>query len=194
MSEPVQLDQIEKDAHRTFNQDGLLYLFMSLLLAAVGLSFYDARFGFLGGMVALLIFPMEWFRRRVTYPRVGYARFRAPDGFVKGILGFTIVAIAVLVLFAFVRNGSFAQYLPFIISSIMGLSFFFGASLQGMRLRDWVVIGVMIVSGIWAVFRFDDWHTAVAIQMWITATLLLLIGAIDLVRFLKTHPVLEDPA
>lgn len=194
MSDPVSLEQIEKDAHRTFNQDGLLYLFMGVLLTAVGLSFYDSRFGFLGGLAALLIFPMERFRRHVTYPRVGYARFRAPEGFGRGILGFMIVAIAVLTLFAFVDNGRFAQYLPLVVSIVMGLSFFFGASLQGLRLRDWVVIGVMIVSGVWAVFRFDDWHTAVAVQMWITAGLLLLIGTYDLVRFLKAHPVLEDPA
>ena len=193
MTDPVQLDQIEKKAHRAFNQDGLLYLFMSLLLAAVGLSFYNDRFGFLGGMVALLIFPIEWMRRRVTYPRVGYARFHPPEGFGRGILGFMAVAIAVLVFFAFAGNGRLAQYLPFVISIVMGLAFFFGASLQGMRPRDWLVIGLMIVSGVWAVFRFDDWHTAVAIQMWITATLLLLIGAADLVRFIKTHPVVEDP-
>ncbi len=193
MSDPVQLDQIEKDAHRTFNQDGLLYLFMSLLLAAVGLSFYDSHFNFLGGMVALLIFPMEWLRRRVTYPRVGYARFRAPEGLLRGMLGFMVVVIAILVFFAFAGNGRLAQYLPFVISIVMGLSFFFGASLQGMRLRDWLVLGLMIVSGVWAVFRFDDWHTAVAIQMWITAALLLLIGAVDLVRFLRTHPVVQDP-
>jgi len=194
MSDPVQLDQIEKEAHRAFNQDGLLYLFMSFLLAAVGLSFYDSRFGFLGGMAALLIFPMEWFRRRVTYPRIGYARFRAPEGFGRGILGFMVVAIAVLVFFAFAANGRLAPYLPLVVSIVMGLAFFFGASIQGLRLRDWVVIGLMISSGIGAVLVFDNWHTAVAVQMWITAALLFLIGAYDLLHFLTAHPVLEGPA
>ena len=50
MSDPVSLEQIKKEAHRTFNQDGLLYLFIAVLLTAVGLSFYDSRFGFLGGL------------------------------------------------------------------------------------------------------------------------------------------------
>ncbi|MCP4357052.1 MAG: hypothetical protein GY796_03420 [Chloroflexi bacterium] len=188
MADPVSLTQIEKDAHRTFNQDGLMYLFMGVLLAAVGLSFYDTRFGFLGGLVALLIFPFELFRRRITYPRVGYARFKPPDGFGRGILGFMVAAIAVLTFFAFFDNGRLAKYLPFIISIVMGLSFFFGASMQGLRLRDWAVIGLMIVSGVIAMVVFDDWHTAVAVQFWFIAVLLIIIGTVDLIRFLHKYP------
>lgn len=194
MTDPVSLNDIEKKAHRTFNQDGLMYLFMGLLFGLIGLSFYDSRFAFLGGMAALLIFPMELFRRKITYPRVGYARFSAPEGFGRGILGFMVVAIAVLVLFAFAGNGRFAQYLPLVISIIMGLAFFFGASMQGLRTRDLVVIILMIASGVIAIFVSDDWHRAVALQMWFIGVILFVVGLVDLVRFLRTHPVLEEPA
>ena len=192
MSDPVSLEQIERNAHRTFNQDGLLYLFMGLLFALIGLSFYDQRFSFLGGMAALLIFPMELFRRKVTYPRVGYARFKPPEGLARGILGFMVVAIAVLVVFAFAGNGRFAQYLPVVISVVMGLAFFFGASIAGLRLRDWVVIILMISSGVLAIYFFDDWHTAVAVQFWFIAVLLLIIGVTDLIRFLRKYPTVHD--
>ena len=192
MTDPVSLDQIEKNAHRAFNQDGLMYLFMGLLFGLIGLSFFDPRFAFLGGMAALLIFPMELFRRKVTYPRVGYARFSAPEGLGRGILGFMVVAIVVLVVFAFAGNGRFAQYLPLIISIVMGLAFFFGASMQGLRLRDLVVIILMVASGVLAIFFIDDWHRAVALQMWFIGSILFLIGLVDLIRFLRTHPIIED--
>lgn len=193
MSDPVSLERIKKEAHRTFNKDGLLYLFMAVLLTAVGLSFYDSRFGFLGGLAALLIFPMEWFRRRITYPRVGYARFELPTGFTRGLLGFAVIAIAVLVFFAFFDNGSLAQYLPLLISGVFALAFYFGASMQGLRRRDWLVLGLIVVSGLITTAVFADWHTAVAVQMWLMAGILFVIGAWDLMRFLRAYPVMSDP-
>jgi hypothetical protein len=135
---------------------------------------------------------MQLFRRKITYPRVGYARFAPPEGLGRGIVGFMVVVIAVLVFFAFAGNGRFAIYIPIVISIVMGLAFYFGASMQGLHLRDWIVIGLMVLTGVITFGWFADWHTAVAVQLWFIGAILLLIGVFDLIRFLKTHPIIAE--
>jgi hypothetical protein len=192
MSEPIDLNEVERKVHRAFNQDGLIYLFMGILLTLVGLSFVNERLSWLGGTAVLLIFPIEILRRRITYPRIGYVRFDLPKGFTRGILGFVVIAVTVLSVLAFAGDGRFQRYLPLAISITMSLAFFFGASMQGLRLRDRVIIALMVVSGIGVTAVFEDWHWGTAVQMWLIALLLIIIGVIDLVRFVRRYPVMNE--
>ena len=193
MSDSIDLQQVEQNIRHRVNQDGLTYLFMGLLLAMVGWSLWDGRFAAFGGLAVLLIFPLEWVRKWITYPRIGYVQFKLPEGFGKGILGFMAVVIAVLVGMIFVADGRYQRYIPIIISGIFALSLYFGASMSGIRLRDWVVIVFMVGSSFATVSFFDDWHRATAVQMWITASLLVIMGTVDLIRFLRGNPVIEEP-
>ncbi len=187
----VNLQKIEQDARYAFSEDGLTYLFLGFLLALVGLSFYDSQFAAFGGLAALLIFPVKALRERITYPRIGYVEFSVPKNFGRGILGFMMGAIAVLVLVAFVANGRFRPIMPVIISISFGLAIYFATSMNGIRLRDWVVIGLMLMSGPLAAYFIESWRTATAVQMWITAVLLILMGTIDLIYFMNKYPVRE---
>ncbi len=188
----VDLQRIEDKARRAFGEDGLIYLFMGFLLFLVGLSFYDARFAAFGGLAALLIFPVRALRERITYPRVGYVEFKADPGLARGIGLFAIGAVAVLTLIAFVNNGRFQQYLPLAIAILFSLTLYFGASMSGVRFRDWAVIGLMMASGIVMIFGVDHWKTATALQMWITAVLLIIMGAVDLIRFMRKYPITPE--
>jgi len=117
-----------------------------------------------------------------------YVKFSPPPGTARGILGFMVFAIAILTLAAFAGNGRFTQTLPIIISGIFGMSFYFGASTQGLRIRDWIVIALMVIGGVVATAVTTTWHRGMAVQLWIVAALLILLGAADLLRFLRTHP------
>jgi len=192
MSNAVDLQKIEHAARRVFGEDGLTYLFMGVLLFLIGLSFYDEIFAALGGLAALLIFPVKALRERITYPRVGYVEFSAPAGMARGMITFMVVAIACLVFVAFAANGRFQHLLPFLIAIVFALSMYFGASMNGVRLRDWAAIGLMLVSGMATTLLIDDWRMATAMQMWITAVLLIIMGTVDLIRFIRKYPVIEE--
>ncbi|MCP5101125.1 MAG: hypothetical protein GY943_36730, partial [Chloroflexi bacterium] len=112
MTKQVDLHNIERDTRRLFSEDGLIYLFLGILIALVGLGFYDTRLSVFGGLAALLYFPLKAARERITYPRIGYVEFTPPAGFGRGILTFLIIAVVTLSLIAFVGNGRFQSIMP----------------------------------------------------------------------------------
>jgi hypothetical protein len=191
MRDPVDLQKVERNARHRFSEDGLLYLFIGLLLAMVGLSFFDARFSMFGGLAALLFFPLKALRERITYPRIGYVEFKVAEGTGRGILGFAVVAVAFLTLVAFVGGGRFQAFMPLAISIIFGLSMYFGASVNGIRLRDWVIMAITLAGGLATALWIDNWRMATAVLMWLTAVLLILMGTIDLIRFMRKYPLQE---
>ncbi len=187
----IDLEKIERNARRVFNQDGLIYIFMGLLLAMVGWSFSNTRFSGLGGLAALLIFPIEIVRRRVTYPRVGYAKFALPKGLARGLIGLTVVAVAALTLVAFVGDGMFQQYMPIAISIVFALSFYFGISMEGLRWRSLAIIALILAGGGAVTVLFEDWHWGTAVLFWIVAVILIPVGAIKLICFMRDNPIRE---
>ena len=188
MSRSIDLEQVERDARQTVNQDGILYVFMGLLLVTVGVSFMIPALSWIGILGILFVFPAEWLRKRITYPRIGYAKFQAPPGLWRGMGIFAALAVVVLIVAALV----WPRVLPVLIGGVFGLSFYFGSSMSGVRLRDWVVIGLMLVSGLITAVFFQDWHVATAVQLTLIGVILMVIGLVDLVRFIHVHPVLED--
>ena len=188
MSNSIDLEQVERYARQTINQDGVLYFFMGLLLVTVGVSFLIPYFSWVGILGILFVFPAEWVRKRVTYPRIGYAKFQTPPGFGRGIGIFAVGAVIILSIVAFMAP----RFLPVLIGGVFGLSFYFGSSMSDVRLRDWVVIGLMLVSGVITAVFFQDWHVATAVQLTLIGVILMVMGLVDLVRFIHVHPVLED--
>ncbi len=136
-------------------------------------------------MGILFVFPAEWLRKRVTYPRIGYAKFQTPPGFGRGIGIFAAGAVVVLTVVAL----TVPRVLSVLIGGVFGLSFYFGASMSGVRLRDWAVIGLMLGSGVVTAVIFNDWHTATAVQLCFVGSLLVLLGLVDLIRFVRKYPI-----
>jgi len=187
MSNSIDLEQVERDARQTVNQDGVLYFFMGLLLVTVGVSFLIPYLSWIGILGILFVFPAEWVRKRVTYPRIGYAKFQTPSGFGRGIGIFAVVAVIMLSIVAF----TVPRLLPVVIGGVFGLSFYFGASMSGVQWRDWVVIGLILVSGVGTAVIFNDWHTATAVQLSFIGIILIVLGLVDLIRFVREYPILE---
>jgi hypothetical protein len=195
MPQTLDLQNLEKDSRGVFSEDGLLYVFCGLLLLLIGASFAVPALLPLVGFSALLIYPVEALRRRITYPRIGYARFSAPSGTVRGILGFTIVSVIALCILAFFDGGRFQRYLPMAISIVFALAFYFGMSTHGVRPGDWFIIIVTLCAGFFATWRYDDWHDGAAALLGFVGLFLLVFGVIKLARFLRNYPYLEhgDP-
>ncbi|MCP4417457.1 MAG: hypothetical protein GY805_12605 [Chloroflexi bacterium] len=139
----------------------------------------------------MLFFPLKALRERITYPRVGYVEFFVPENFGRKKLGFLMVMTASLVLLAYVANGRF-PIMPIGFTILFGLILYFAASVKnGIRLRDWVVIGLALAIGGLATYLFENWRMGTAVQMWLMAVLFILIGTVDLIQFMHKYPVRE---
>ncbi len=192
MKQPVNLEQVEQDARRVFNQDGLIYLFLGIVLVMLGIGYTVPGLSWLGATAIFLVIPFEAIRKRITYPRLGYARFTLAKGTALGILGFAVVAAIVLAVMALGWNGRFQRYLPILIGIIFALSLYFGSSMYGTRWRDWGIMALMLASGVVVALQFNDWHRATAVQFSTVGLLVFLLGIIDLVRFVRTYPVSDE--
>ena len=186
----LNLQEVEQNARQVFNKDGLMYLFLGFMLIFAGFSFFDSRLGVLAGLSALLVFPLRGMRERITYPRVGYVKFLLPKHFERKKLGLMLAAVSTLVLLMYVANGRF-PVMPIGFAILLGLLLYFAASVKngGIRLREWVIIGLVLVSGALTTYFFEGWRTATAVHMWFMAAILILMGAFDLLQFIRKHPV-----
>ncbi len=108
----LDLDLLEQQARRRFNVDGLLYVFLGLLLLILGLSFRNPATAWIAAFGAFLILPASALRKRYTYPRIGYAKFEMQPGVGRGILLFALVVMVALFILAFAGGGRFQPYLP----------------------------------------------------------------------------------
>ncbi len=192
MSPSLDLQDLEKESRRVFAEDGLLYVFIGLLMLLIGAAFAVPALTGLVGLSALLIFPLERLRRRVTYPRLGYASFSMPSGSVRGILGFAAVAVILLALLGFAGGGRYQTYFPLAFSVVFSLSFYFGMSTHGMRARDWFLIALMLAAGLLATWRFEDWHDGAAALFGFMGLTCLAVGLVKLARFMRKYPPLPQ--
>jgi hypothetical protein len=190
--DPLNLQEIEKASRGVFNEDGLLYIAIGLLLLVVGLSFLFRPLLILVAFGALLVIPLEAVRRVTTYPRLGYAKFSAPPGTARGIALFAVVVIIILGAIALLGGGRFQQVLPLAYSIVFALAFYFGMSTQGLGRADKLLILVVLLTGLLTSLYFPDWHNSTAVLFTITGLFFIFFGLLKLLHFLHTTPLLNQ--
>lgn len=188
MLQKIDTQNLEKDARGMFSEDGLLYVFCGLLLLLIGAAFAVPALVPFVGFSAFLIYPVEILRRRLTYPRIGYARFAAPPGAVRGILVFAVLTAVALATLAFAGDGRFQRYLPLAFSIVFGLAFYFGMSAHGMHPGDWSIILVTFLTGLFTTWFYTDWHDSAAALFLFVGGVVLVFGLAKLAIFLHKYP------
>jgi len=191
------LTDLENKVQRRYDQDGAIETLMGFgfLLAGLGLASGTT----VGALAPVLVLPiaLAW-RRRITYPRLGYAavvdkrRGEFRRRFVPVAL--TVIALMILVIIAFEAagksvpgaNDAVARYQKIAIGLILSA---FVASLAALRRLPhlYVVAGLMMALFVGAVTLRISAGYALAV----TGTVLFAIGMVRLVRFLRDNPRLE---
>lgn len=192
MTDTRDLQEIEKEARGAFNEDGLLYVFIGLLLFFAGASFVYRPLLIFVALGSLLIYPLEALRRRLTYPRLGYAKFSAPPGTLRGILIFALITIFILAAIALFDNGRFQRILPLAFSAVFALSLYFGLSMQGLHAADVLLILATLLLGLIASWLYPDWRQGTAVSFTLTGLLFITFGLIKLFLFLCNVPLLDQ--
>ena len=206
MSGDFDLDGIERRAHLTYNEDGLLDIMTGLLMAFIGyyvLSKVDVPFA-----PFLVIFgPAVWasLKKAVTEPRIGQVKFgpgrRSRQQ--KAIMVFAVVVNVLMVLSFFVDTGpilgpwgtTLSTYGVILVGSgvVSLILFTIGHFNEISRFKGYAAISVpMFVVSHFLADPALDLFEKLALVMIPLGILMVAYGLLTLWRFVGKYPKLED--
>jgi len=195
MSESLDLNKLERKAFVSYHQDGLLDIFLGTLLAAWGLTMETMLRG-MGGIWFVVFFPILLLaRRRITYPRLGYARFtRERQNRRRMAVLFTLTALLGLMVAFLWSNQSFPglrdwlhRYIVIFFGGLIAAVLLFKAGISGIK-RLYLYAAVILIS-----FAAAQWSPfPIQYSFIISGAVILAGGAVVLVRFLRRYPVRQE--
>ena len=185
---PGELDtrRLERRMLLYYTQDGLWDLFVGVCAVSWSLLLridLVALVGAVCGMAAVLVIALK---QRITYPRVGYARFRsagASRGVIAGSVGF---GAACLLIVLTVRSGMAEVIRPYF-PVWMGLAIGALIAVAGwaFNARRFYLHGALI-------FLAGVAHQWGGVPLWLAVTIagvvIVVVGAVVLARFLRNNP------
>lgn len=195
MTQDADLKEIEQKAWTSYFHDGLWDIYGGFILLALGVAMLTGQMLWLALMVIGMV-PL-WARKRLTYPRMGYAKFspereaRTKRSRLIAFIGLGATLLIGFVLFALISLDSLPQWLEawladyFLVAFavMVGAIVAFGAYL--LRVARFYVYAVLV----FAAFAAGQWlDTSAGLLVTIAAGLILLCGTAVLVRFLRRYP------
>ncbi|HEC03934.1 MAG TPA: hypothetical protein ENI81_10400 [Phycisphaerales bacterium] len=190
MISSVDMMKVERESHLAIRRDGLSDICSGLMLGCMALFFLDFKYAgalIVGCSMQTIILPTC--RRMITYPRVGYVKFRGRANMRNLIVLDIVMPLAVIGLIVCVGIWM-RQLLPICTGVLLA-----GLALPGARttgyVLDYVLVGLFLVSGvagqlmIWLGYAPG---TATAFQFWALAAVLIPAGLAELIGFFHEHP------
>ncbi|TRO58862.1 hypothetical protein E2P71_01230, partial [Candidatus Bathyarchaeota archaeon] len=158
MSDKINLKEMEQQANRLLTKDGLMELLMGAILFVTSSSFAGTPIftPFLGLYVIFLKNIIEGFRKKFTYPRIGYLKLPDEDSKKIGVgiltfMGAIMLALAVVIYLIYGRiSGDLVyKWIPLLI----GLIFFGGLQYNYSKSGDKVnLVYITIAVGAGLIF------------------------------------------
>lgn len=200
MTDKINLQDMEKKAHKLLNEDGMMELLMGAILFITSTSFTGtASFApFLGVYVVFMRTIIEAYRKRITYPRIGYLKL--PDEETKdigrGILVFVAVIMLALIVFISlvygqVTGGLIYKWIP----AIMGLILFGGLYYNYEKTGDKVnliYIAISLLSGIvFSILDYDNVKAGAEYHLLLLSCVFIVARVIRLYIFTRRYPVIS---
>jgi hypothetical protein len=196
MVEDISLKEIQRKVYMTFFQDGLWDIFLGLFILGWGLAILtDATY--LPGVTFIGLYFAIWgIKKRLTYPRIGYARFSATSRrritvrFV--ILGVVVMLVGVIVAVLWgigTRPQWLADYFPLVFNGILAAIVCFIA--YWARVNRFYLYAVLIFLGavfhLWLGVRWEFGFIG-------AGGIIVLIGLGILIIFLRKYPKMVEGA
>ncbi|MHC4430937.1 MAG: hypothetical protein ACYTBS_03775 [Planctomycetota bacterium] len=190
MISQVDLKKVEQQSHLAVRRDGFSEICSGLMLGFMALFFLDFKYAgalIVGCSMQTIILPMC--RRMITYPRVGYVKFRGRANVRDLILWDFAVPLVVVCLIVCVGIWM-RQLLPICAGLLLAGLALPGARTTGYAL-DYVLVALFMASGAAGqvlVLLGCAPGTATAIQFWFLAAILIPAGLAELIGFFHKHP------
>jgi len=196
MVEDISLKEIQRKVYMTFFQDGLWDIFLGFFILGWGLAILT-DLAYLPGVIFMGLYFAIWgVKKRLTYPRIGYARFsetsrrRITARFV--ILGLAVMLVGVMVAVLWgigARPQWLADYFPLVFNGILAAVVCFIA--YWARVNRFYVYAVLIFLGavfhMWLGVRWEFGFIG-------AGGIILLIGLGVLIIFLRRYPKMAEEA
>lgn len=212
MSQGIDLKEIERKAWRYFYQDGLWDIFFGLLLLALAISALlsdigtsePLQYGVLIALEVLAILVLFGGKRLITVPRMGRVKFgpkrRRRLSKVSAILAISVLVGLVFFLAAPAITGSPSKgmTLEFIFPAgwVVNCLVVFGLMAYFMDFSRLYLIGVMYAIAVPLDLVQREFATTdlTFAAFGVPAAVILLMGAVVFVRFLRDYPLPADEA
>ena len=183
--------RVERRMMLYYTQDGLGDLCLGACMLAWGLAIRFDMAAFIGAFCAVAV-TMVWpLKRRLTYPRAGYARLRT-QGAIKMrfrilLIGMLALGLVVFVLVSLEPGDFVRQYFPVLFGAVFGL--FLSVVGYWLRTARFYLYGLLL-------FLAGAVHQWGGVDLWATftvaASVIIVSGAWTLVRFLRNNPVEDE--
>ena len=191
MTTKIDLQDIEIKTRMALHQDGLDEILVGLSLGIMAIFFLDFRLSIAmiaGCMIQIFLKPAC--RRRITYPRVGYAKLPEPKDKVTGrkifVLAIVLVLIGAGLFFVSQLRWLLPPYLGIVLACIT-----LAQAWRAAHTYDYFIISLFLASGLAGLLLVSldyEPRVATAIQGWALAGFLIPIGVIRLNLFLHKYP------
>jgi len=203
------LKKIQQKAFRYSGQDGIIELYGGLFLAFYAgmldwiISDFQTNFPHTPLMFLFVFstFIIEIIRRRITYPRIGYAKVTTRLG-----RGFFIASIPPVILYTFLLAiavsffGDKWDMTPWLKWAPAFFGIVFGVMFHGIVLRSgnplyYILTGCSIVSGATlTLLSFQTAKTGIIVYFLIMGGLMFIWGLVTFIRFLRQYPRVPEEA
>ena len=197
MTQRIDLKEIERKTRITLHQDGLDEILVGLSLGIMAIFFLDFRLSIAmiaGCAIQILLKPAC--RRRITYPRVGYAKLPEPKDKATGRKIFVIAIVLVLIGTGLFFVSQLRWLLPLYLGIVLA-GVILAQVWRNANTYDYFIIGLFLASGLIGLLLVSldfEPRVASAIQGWGLAGLLIPIGIVRLNLFLHKYPKLAEVA
>jgi hypothetical protein len=196
MVEDISLKEIQRKVYMSFFQDGLWDIFLGLFILGWGLAILT-DLAYLPGVTFIGLYFAIWgVKKRLTYPRIGYARFsetsrrRITAKFV--ILGVAVMLVGVIMAVLWgigTRPQWLADYFPLIFNGILAAIVCFIA--YWARVNRFYLYAVLIFLGavfhLWLGVRWEFGFIG-------AGGIIVLIGLGILIIFVRRYPKMVEGA
>jgi UDP-N-acetylmuramyl pentapeptide phosphotransferase/UDP-N-acetylglucosamine-1-phosphate transferase len=200
MNNKINLEDVEKNAHRLLSQDGLMEILMGLIMFVTSSTFSGTSVftPFLALYVIFMRSIIEAFRKRFTYPRIGYIKLQDQDAknIGKGILTFVGVIMIAIIVFIYLVFGTLSGNLVYRwIPSVMGMILFGGLIYNYKKTDDKINLVYLIIAvftGIgFSIIEFPYPKDGPQLYLLLMSGLFIVAGVLRFLKFRNSHPVID---
>jgi hypothetical protein len=202
MSEKIDLKEIEQNAYRLLMKDGLTELLMGAILFVMSSTFSGTSSFtiFLALYVIFIKQIVEGFRKRYTYPRIGYLKLPDEDSKKIGIgifsfMGAVMLALAVILylLYGRITGDLIYKWIPLLI----GLIFFGGLQYSYSKSGDKLTLAytaIALVAGLaFSLMDFPKPKASAQFYSLFMSAVFIIAGVLRFIKFRKDYPVQPLP-
>ena len=202
MNEKINLKNMERRANQLLSQDGLVEILLGAILFVSSASFVKSGswVPFLPIYIIFMKNIIEGFRKRFTYPRIGYIKL--PDDDSKeigyGILTFVGTVGILLVVGVYITYGSLSgeniyRWIPMLVGMILFGGLHYNYSRTGDK-TNYLYLSMVLLGGLaFSIKDFAEAKLGLQLYLLFIGGLFIVAGVVRFIVFTKKYPIKMVP-